>query len=476
MSFEEHIRKNLLNHPTEVDTDALWDSICDDIPNGKDQKKRGGIFFIFLIGLMSLGTVLFYPFEMKNTQAHLNISSGQEFAPDGKWDAYSLTWESPIEKRHILLEYQNPPQLLHSLEKGALITEIDKTAAFLDLARKHDVINIGSFDKNTLEKESSPLPFKEDKVKALESPSSLEEAELRFMEMIPAILSDNTPLEKISFNLKIEEEEEEEEEEEQKKIVEKNIPKFKFEIGVHMGGNFIRNSYSTNTAGHSEYVQRLNDMNTNSYSSEYLLGFRVLHKTGIFLQSGLNYRKSTTIFEYISNDIVDIRYSSSNNEQYIDDDLVPSSTKSNGIQEQTNNASNTSISSYGSTIRKHKMYTKQLNVPLLMGYQIGKGIVKMELTSGVQFGLATSYQGKIPTPENGLHEFGGFMNNSPYRNNLLMKVQNGIAMNLTLSENISLNLGSYFRFNPKSITKEDAVFSQKENEFGGSLGLRFNLK
>ncbi|MHA4812239.1 porin family protein [Flavitalea flava] len=107
---------------------------------------------------------------------------------------------------------------------------------------------------------------------------------------------------------------------------------------------------------------------------------------------------------------------------------------------------------------------KSLDIPLLIGYEMGNDRFKMAINAGVILNAYSWSKGSYSTPNGNL-----------YRQNTGTSLYLGLCFTHTLDEKFSLFAEPYYRYRTTDMTNQHQVFSQKFNTLGLSIGLRYNF-
>lgn len=115
---------------------------------------------------------------------------------------------------------------------------------------------------------------------------------------------------------------------------------------------------------------------------------------------------------------------------------------------------------------------RSIDMPVLMGYRIGKGKMQTTITGGVVFNLTSKYNGVVL--DGSLNPV-SLDNNTVYNNNLGMSVYAGMNMSWTLKPRVQLFSEPYLRYRLGNMAKPSQGFTQKFHAGGLSVGLRYQF-
>lgn len=117
---------------------------------------------------------------------------------------------------------------------------------------------------------------------------------------------------------------------------------------------------------------------------------------------------------------------------------------------------------------------KSLDIPVLIGYQLGNDDLRFSINAGVVFNLSSSFKGVILDSSLSPKPFSK-ETNSVYKNNIGMGIYTGISITKRLTYNTSIFAEPYFRYNLSNSTTQLSTFNQRFSVGGLSVGLRLNL-
>lgn len=207
--------------------------------------------------------------------------------------------------------------------------------------------------------------------------------------------------------------------------------------------------------GNSTYLQKRKE--SSKVSSAYSAGIRYtkVFNNSMSLRTGINYSQINEKFTFVQGNLVQITY------------II----NANG---DTTGSYITTGTRYKTTHNKYR----SIDVPLLVGYEIGNGRLHANINAGVvvnvyswQKGevLDTTFQPVIITTGKG---------SSPYqfKTNAGVGFMSGVSLYYKLNDKVHVMVEPYFRHNFTPMNKDNLTIKQKYNTAGLRLGLRVDLK
>ncbi len=470
MSFEEHIRRNLNNHHSEVDTDALWNSIKDDIPTEKEDKRRRFLFFFTLISV-SLGSIFILSQGDLDDPTYLStkveittpsISSIEKYIDNVDTDAILSITKNTKKKRNLSQskEFNKP------LVKRSSTSKIKKANNSSSTIHKPTIVSSSNLNHSipTDIQNQKFIEVLKDQIRTILPKQKEEElnifaAELHQAEMIQASLLPEIAIEELEVP-EVEDLEYEETEEIRAAFDDERDTKFTF--GFSLGSGKVNNTFSPNFPSQREYVDKLNRLQKSSYYIDYSFDLMMAHKSGVYLKSGFLVQKNKTVFnpnstlveEVIQNQIPNLNvtgtvYALENGNQ----------NEREETQEPVTTVM-TSVYSRPQSLKSKSLTQTNYALPIILGYQFGKGNFKIGVETGVMVNLFSKIKGNI---------------NTPYKEQWGINLQQGLSLSYDITPEIALNLAGQYRFTPSSVTESKASYSLKQKSYGINLGLKFNI-
>ncbi len=480
MSFEDHIRKNLKNYPSEVDVEELWSQIEPEIPNERDRKRRIFIFFFFFIGLIA-GITYTLPYSTNNgSEARLPISLEDTKYPIGVFD------ENSPGVRYYTTTHPNSNTIISSASEN--IPTASKAELGIDNSR---AIRIKSNKENGNPRKKAFLEFKNPNTKQLPSfPINHELIEKELLEeemekvLISEVISEEEKINGNKFWLELEElpmitalvyeiEEKEEDLVENKEIVSTTKPKWTTQVGLQCGAGTVNDSYFSKDGNLIRYITRLNDRTLYSRSLDFNISLFITHKSGFFVKSGLNIQKIKSGINTIG---LLFPQTINSNSTTADSQIKNESTPSTDRQVTNNPApSQTTNTPSGLANNQYRtFYQTNFNLPISLGYHINMGKVTVGFESGILTNLVSNEKGSYYFHN---HSMGDLSDHplSPYKARLGMMITNGIHLDFALNDNLYFSLNGNHGFSPKPINDNDSPYHIKRSNYGFNAGIKFNL-
>ena len=117
---------------------------------------------------------------------------------------------------------------------------------------------------------------------------------------------------------------------------------------------------------------------------------------------------------------------------------------------------------------------KSIDIPFLLGYQLGNDDFKIGINAGLIFNLSSWYTGM--TLDSTLNTIPlNKSSNLVYKNNTGVGLYAGLSLTKRVNFNTSIFAEPYLRYNLSDMTTPGSVYKQRFSIGGLSLGLRFNL-
>ena len=235
--------------------------------------------------------------------------------------------------------------------------------------------------------------------------------------------------------------------------IEKNAAGNKTYIEVYGGPDLAFRSLSD--TGNSTYLQKRKE--STKFSSAYSAGVRYtrVFGNGMSIRTGINYSQINEKFTYVQGNLVQITY-------IID---------ANG---DTTGSYITTGTRYKTTHNKFRT----IDVPLLIGYELGNGKFHANINAGVIINAYSWQKGEVLDSAFKPVSITTGKANSPYqyKTNIGMGFMAGVSVYYKLNEKVHVLAEPYFRYSLSPMSKENLTFKQKYNTAGLRLGLRFDLQ
>ncbi len=477
MSFEEHINRNLKNYQSDVDPNLIWENIASEIPSENEKKRR--FFFIFLIfGALAFGTSHLSPDTIHGSSASLVINERVSDSDNNKYiikgfQTFPLrTKDNQFEIINPTLSIQKQNNTLKSNTTKHNIVQVIRQAPKADASPSYGNYLIENYSQTKkIPKQNTITAIEPEIINHNTKQKERETFELAAIDMVMATVEMKERREKKIVA--------QEDNGDTKESTNKN-KKAEFFGGVTFGWGSTKNSISSKSPIGNSYANELSEINTRSFIKDYSADLQIRFPSGFFVKSGIIFQETST--KYISAEKEHTPYSGETPEldrtpPSPDEDISKGMTFSSKPKYQNSQGSNpkdtpSSYTSSGSS--PLPLLSKQVSLPISVGYLFGKGKLKMGIETGLLINIVTKCDGDFYFPN---RKFSKIEKNSasPYKKNQLLKFNNQISIVYDINDKISFNLSGNYRFNPFSITKKDASFVQKQQSGGASIGMMFNL-
>jgi hypothetical protein len=235
--------------------------------------------------------------------------------------------------------------------------------------------------------------------------------------------------------------------------IEENAAGNKTYVEIYGGPDLAFRSLSD--TGNSTYLQKRKE--STKFSSAYSAGIRYtrVFGNGMSIRTGINYSQINEKFTYVQGNLVQITY-------IID---------ANG---DTTGSYITTGTRYKTTHNKFRT----IDVPLLIGYELGNGKFHANINAGVIINAYSWQKGEVLDASLKPVSITTGKANSPYqyKTNIGLGFMTGISAYYKLNEKIHILAEPYFRYSLSPMSKENLTFKQKYNTAGLRLGIRFDLQ
>lgn len=235
--------------------------------------------------------------------------------------------------------------------------------------------------------------------------------------------------------------------------IEKNAAGNKTYVEAYAGPDYAFRSMSD--TGNSAYLQQRKE--STAFSSAFSAGFRYtkVFNNGVSIRTGINYSQINERFTYSEGNIVQVVY------------II--------------NAAGDTIGSYTTTGSRYKTTHnkfKTLDVPIVLGYELGNGRLHTNINAGVIINAYSWQKGEVLDGNLQPVNITTGKSNSPYqfKTNIGVGFIGGVSVYYKLNEKLHLMAEPYFRYNLTAASKEAITFKQKYNTAGLRLGVRLDLR
>lgn len=235
--------------------------------------------------------------------------------------------------------------------------------------------------------------------------------------------------------------------------IEKNAAGNKTYVEAYAGPDYAFRSMSD--TGNSAYLKQRKE--STAFSSAFSAGIRYtkVFNNGVSIRTGINYSQINERFTYSEGNIVQVVY------------II--------------NAAGDTIGSYTTTGSRYKTTHnkfKTLDVPIVLGYELGNGRLHTNINAGVIINAYSWQKGEVLDGNLQPVNITTGKSNSPYqfKTNIGVGFIGSVSVYYKLNEKLHLMAEPYFRYNLTPASKEAITFKQKYNTAGLRLGVRFDLR
>jgi hypothetical protein len=235
--------------------------------------------------------------------------------------------------------------------------------------------------------------------------------------------------------------------------VEKNAAGNKTYVEIYGGPDFALRSMSD--TGNSAYLQKRKE--STKFASAFSAGIRYtkVFNNGMSVRTGVNYSQINEKFTFTQGNLVQVTY------------IIDANGDTTG--------------SYVTTGTRYKTTTnrfKTIDVPLLIGYELGNGRIHANINAGVIVNIYSWQKGDVLDASFKPVSITTGKSNSPYqfKTNIGMGFMAGASVYYKLTEKAHVLAEPYFRYNLSPMSSDKLTFSQKYNTIGLRIGLRVDLR
>ncbi len=458
MSLDDHIKRRLENHRSEVDTDALWAALEPEV-----RRRRWGGFWIIPLVIAILGLSLI---------SFVGLSEAFLLEDDNNVDAMLLLKEIDVESSpEVLLgaelslsdaagyhriDFVSVPEEIVVQEKAATASMdiLEKTPSRIVVGTSEDITEEGGYTTMTSLNEESEIDYQKETVIRLH--------ELAKAELVSSVNMDLHFLPLTRNEAKIEEIDTKYLEEVfvKDERVEKlnalgeivNNPKWRFGLGIDY-------SYAVSDkilSGDTKYRLYRDYSEKHKITHVIFPNALLQHKSGVAFRTGIKFTTIKEQFSFTPSTYENSRHPSS----------LPALTNvTEPLGMVTPLSDKEEINTY-----------KFIDIPFLLGFgtRERKGISFL-FEAGVAANVSVKIKGT------GLNERGTYIlidNNKPYsifKGDGGWSILGGVSTKYNLSSNMSLTAGMNYTHQMDSITKESYSLRQKFKILGLNLGIHYTF-
>ncbi len=475
--FYKWHKSSLEKHTTEVDVDAIWAAIEPEVDAINVSNKKRRRFFFFLFSLSSIivltGFIGLFFANPLSTAQHIstdnNITKTQD--KEGTQIAETtvetksldqISQPSSIESSEKKVDKRNtlPPTTIFSpssnLKNGDNNEKIRRHHSHASTSQVHlgdessHTIVESIVIKNTAQKAVTPTIILNEKKSSNQESDFLEKGRT----VLP--IADQLPSAELGSLIY------DEEELPSLKVETKKTPRFQFSIGVYSGLALSnRNLALKNNSEENELLALRETTERNLEVWNNGVKAKLAHKSGLFLNIGLQYSRLAENFRY-------------------DTDHLKVDSIANQIIGFSNNLLGDEVSVKGfapnNTLFELEYdfynYHHFLDIPVSVGYQKQYKLWNFGARAGVVYNLSLQSKGRILENEYSAIDISD-ETNSPFINKVPLSYEGGLNLGFRLTKHIELGVEAYYRFLPNSITNDNYSISQKYSWTGLNASINY---
>lgn len=233
---------------------------------------------------------------------------------------------------------------------------------------------------------------------------------------------------------------------------EKNTAGNKRYFEIYGGPDYAMRSMTD--TGNSAYLQKRKE--STSFSSAFSVGLRYtrVFGNGMSFRTGINYSQINEKFKFAQGNIIQVVYV----------------TDSNG---DTTGSYTTTGTRYKTTYNKFRT----LDLPILVGYELGNGRLHANFNAGVVVNLYSWQKGDVLDTAYQPVSITTGKESSPYqfKTNVGIGFMGSVSVYYKLTDRLHILAEPYYRYNFSAASKSDLTLKQKYNTLGLRLGIRLDF-
>ncbi len=235
---------------------------------------------------------------------------------------------------------------------------------------------------------------------------------------------------------------------------------------IYAGPDYVFNDYKTfgDTASYNYLQKRKASV---QFTSAFSAGVRYtkVFDNGMSVRSGVNFSQVNEKFSYINPN--ELKYITVITRRVVIRSPGDTLYFSDTLQYQQS----------GTHIKTTYNHYRNVDIPLVIGYELGNGKIHANINAGVIINvyswykgdvLDTSYQPVSITTGKGSSTY-------QYKTNIGVGFLGSVSVYYKMTDKMHLVLEPYFRYNLSPMSKENLNLQQKDHTIGLRLGLRFDL-
>jgi len=135
----------------------------------------------------------------------------------------------------------------------------------------------------------------------------------------------------------------------------------------------------------------------------------------------------------------------------------------------------TTVMQIGYSVKKSYNYYRNIELPVLVGYEFGNDDWKFSINGGMIFNLSTWYRGNVLDSTSQMVAINAKGNNPTYHKKAGMSLYGSMSIIKPVSETLDVFAEPYFRYGLTNIEAKDLGFTQRFNAAGLTLGVRYKI-
>lgn len=236
--------------------------------------------------------------------------------------------------------------------------------------------------------------------------------------------------------------------------IEKDAAGNKKYFEVYVSPDFILRNFTDTPS--SVFMQKRKESTTINSAFSAGIRYTKIFNNGVGVKLGLNYSQINEQFSFIQSNLVQITYII----DPVSGDTTGSYTVTGSRRKVTNN--------------KYRF----IDIPILLGYEIGNGRLKVNLNAGGMINVYSWQKGEVLNA-NLLPESittGKSSSRYSFKNNIGISLTAGAGVYYKLNDYLQVLAEPYFRYSLQSLNEEVSSYKQKYHTAGIRIGLRFDLQ
>ena len=248
--------------------------------------------------------------------------------------------------------------------------------------------------------------------------------------------------------------------------IEKNAAGNKRYWEIYAGPDYVFNNYKTfgDTASYN-YLQKRKS--STQFTSAFSAGARYtrVFENGMSLRAGVNYSQVNEKFSYVNPN--ELKYITVITRRVVVRSPGDTLYFSDTLQYQQS----------GTHVKTTYNHYRSVDIPLVMGYELGNGKIHANINAGVIINVYSWYKGDVLDTSYQPVSITTGKGSSTYqfRTNIGVGFLGSASVYYKLTDKMHLVVEPYFRYNLSPMSKDNLNLQQKNHTVGMRMGLRFDL-